>query len=187
MSNHLKWNSKRALAACFFGVATFAISFVLGNAITLALGPGTSGFVTILFTTILVVCAARITELRGVFTLMVTLFTILAIPTNLFGPAGPQKIIIGLATGITYDIFWEIFNRKRFSLQIAAFASTAVSIVLIWQLMILLQHPKADYLTKYIYYLIPIYGILGSLGAWIGNWMYLKHLANRSVVKTIKS
>jgi hypothetical protein len=182
----LKWNKKRTLAALFFGVATFAISFVLGNGITMAFGPGTSGLLTIVITTILVVCAARITELAGVFTLMVTLFTFLAIPTNLFGPAGPQKVLIGLATGLTYDIVWEAFKRNKWSLPFAAALSTAVSIVLIWRLMVFLDHPKAEYLAKYIYYMIPAYGILGFLGAMCGNWVYDKYFSQRKIVAVIK-
>jgi len=182
----LTWNRKRTIAALFFSVATFAISFVFGNAITMAFGPGTSGVVTIIFTTIIVVCGARITELRGVFTLMVTLFTVYAIPTNMFGPAGPQKVLIGLATGLVYDIVWEILGRRKWSLSWAAAISTAVSIVLIWQLMILLDHPKASNLSKYIYYLIGLYGVLGFIGAIIGNWIYDKYFADRKIVASIK-
>lgn len=183
----LPWNLKRFITALFFAVATFAISFVLGNAITTMFGPGTSGFVSIFFTTVMVVVAARITEARGVFTIVVTVFTILAIPTNLFGPPGPHKIIIGFFTGLTYDVVWELMKRKRWSLPVAAFVSTALSLVLVFFLMKYLNHPKLETLQKIILYAIPIYGIMGFFSAWIGNnTIYDKFLQNNGFIKFIK-
>lgn len=184
-----RWNLKRAFIATVFAAATFALAFVLGNSITVAFGPGTSGFVSAIFTTILVVVSANIVQRFGVFTLMVTLFTVLAIPTNMFGPPGPHKIIIGLITGLTYDIVWYGLCSVKFekvALPIAAAVATGVSLLLVYQLLVYLGHPKMETLGKIVLWMTPIYAILGLLGGWLGNLIYarIKHL---SVVKQLES
>lgn len=182
-----KWTIKRFFLTAVFAAATFAASFSLGNAITLALGPGTSGIATIIITTVVVVIGARIIGAIGVFTLMVLLFTALAIPTNMFGPPGPQKLLIGAATGFVYDLLWNLGKRKRFSLPIAAAIATAVSILLIFWLMVFLNHPRKDYLYSILGYTLPVYAVLGFLGALLGNWIFDRYLSRLSVVKQLQS
>jgi ABC-type thiamin/hydroxymethylpyrimidine transport system permease subunit len=181
-----KWTKKRLFVSVIFASATFAVSFVLGNAITLAMGPGTSGLFTIIVTTILVVVCARIVGLFGVFTVVVVLFSILAIPTNMFGPPGPQKIVIGFMTGLTYDIVSAIGRNWKYSMPSAAAIATMVSIGLIAWLLVLLNHPRKDYLLAILYWLVPVYGVLGFLGGMLGDAIYNKSLSKLSVVKQFK-
>lgn len=181
------WTLKSLFVIAVFSAATFAASFALGNAITIALGPGTSGIATIIITTVLVIICGRLVERIGVFTLTVTLFTVLAIPTNLFGPPGPHKIVIGLITGITYDAVWNLTGRKKFSLPSAAAVATAVSISLIFGLLLYLNHPRKEYLQGILKYIIPLYAILGFVGGLLGNWIYDRSLSRLSVVKQLKS
>lgn len=186
-----KWNAKSFFICVIFAAATFAASFILGGSITLAFGPGTSGIFTIIITTILVVICANIVEKAGTFTITVTLFTVLATPTTIFGPPGPQKIFIGLITGFVYDMVWLLTRKnnllRKYSFPIAAALSTAVSIILIFQLMVYLGHPKADFMKKILYYLIPLYAILGAVGGWLGNKIYTKTLSGLSIVQQFKS
>jgi len=182
----MKWSIKKLIAASFFAAAIFGLAFILGNAITTAFGPGMSGFVSTIFTTLLIIISAKITLSRGIFTFTVTLFTILAIPTNLFGPAGVQKIIIGLITGLSYDIVWELLKRKKHSLKIAAFVATAISLVLVYFLMKYLNHPKINSLASIIFWAPLVYGALGTIGAIIGESIYEKYLKNSSYVKFIQ-
>lgn len=185
MKKFRDWNLKKLFLAGVFSAATFAASFVLGNAVTTALGPGTSGIATIIITTILVIIGARIIDTPGALTIMVTIFTVFAIPTNMFGPPGPHKILIGLATGAVYDFFWVIMRGTKYSLPTAAAISTAVSIVLILYLMVYLNHPRADALKNLIYYIVPLYGFLGFLGAILGNWIYDKSLSRLSMIRDL--
>lgn len=187
MNTSTNWTVKRVFLTAVFAAATFAASFALGNAITMAAGPGTSGIATIIITTVLVVICARLVETTGVFTLIVTLFTILAIPTNLFGPPGPHKVLIGLITGLVYDVVWNLGARKKFSLPIAAAIATVVSILLIFGLMTYLHYPRADYLKSVLKYIGPMYAVLGFAGGLIGNWIYDRSLSRLSVVQQLKS
>lgn len=187
MGASASWTVKKLFLAAIFAAATFAASFALGNAITLAAGPGTSGIATIMVTTVLVVICARLVETIGLFTLVVTLFTVLAIPTNMFGPPGPHKILIGLITGFVYDLVWNLTGRKKYSLPTAAAIATAVSILLIFGLMTYLNHPRADYLRSALKWIAPVYAVLGFIGGLIGNWIYDRSLSRLSVVQQLKS
>lgn len=184
---HNKWSWKRLFLAGVFSAATYAACFAIGNAITLAAGPGTSGVFTVLLTTILVVICARIVETRGVFVVLVGLFTLLAWPTNMFGPPGPQKIAIGLLTGLVYDLVWNITGRRKYSLHLAAAFATAFSIALICGLLFALDHPKKEYLLGILKFIIPIYAVLGAIGAAIGNWIYDKSLSRLAIIKQVKA
>ena len=191
ISSFAKWDFKKVFLTIVFSTATFAASFVLGNAITAALGPGMSGLATIIITTILVVICAKLVEARGVFTIMVTFFTLLAIPTTMFGPPHPLKIVIGVITGLVYDLTWFILGKimrlNKIALPVAAALSTMVSIISIYFLMKYLIYPKVEYLRSVLYYIIPVYGILGFIGGAIGESIYNKSLSNMSLIKQLKA
>lgn len=182
----MNWTIRKLVAASFFGVAIFGLAFILGSAITTAFGPGMSGFISTILTTVMIIISAKITNARGIFTFTVTLFTILAIPTNLFGPAGPQKIILGLVTGLSYDLVWELMKRSKHSLKIAAFVATSISLVFVYFLMKFLNHPKISSLASIIYWAPFVYGILGVVGAYIGESIFKKYLSGNSYVKFIQ-
>jgi len=186
MKHFRDWNLKRLFLSGVFSAAIFAASFVLGAAITTALGPGTSGIVTIIITTILIVIGCRVIDTPGALTLMVTIFTVFAIPTNLMGPPGPHKIIIGIIVGAIYDFIWIIMRGAKYSLPTAAAFSTGATIVLIFYLMAYLNHPRFDALKSIIQYVIPLYAFLGFIGAMIGNWIYDKSLSQLSIIRNLK-
>jgi len=187
MQSSWKWSPKQLVLVAVFAAATFAVSFALGYAVTMSLGPGSSGVFTIIATTILVVVCARIVPNYGVFTLLVTLFTVIAIPTNMFGPPGPHKIAIGLLIGIIYDLTWNLLGRRKYSLPIAASIATACSIVFILLLMMLLGHPRVDYLRSILYYAVPLYAGLGFAGAWFGEKIYEKRIRGLPIIKQFRS
>lgn len=193
MKTWFGWNRQLLHVAVFFAAATFAASFVMGSGLTLAFGPGTSGIATIIVTTVLIVIGANIVEKRLYFTLTVTLFTVLAIPTSMFGPPGIHKIMIGLLTGLTYDLLWAAFIRvkplRRVALPLAAAGATAVSILLIFALMRVAfpDHKGLETLGKYLHYFIVVYAILGFLGASLGNWIYNARLSKLSALQILKT
>lgn len=181
------WTVKKLSVALAFGVATFVVSFVLGSGITSVLGPGTSGLVTIIFTTVVVITGARIVESPGVFLIMVLTFAGLAIPTTQFGPPGVQKLLVGVATGVVYDLVWVAFKRSRLGSGFAAAASTMTSLFTIYRLLVYVGHPRAEYLEKMLPYALPTYGVLGFIGAMIGEWIYRNHLSDLSAVRQLRA
>lgn len=188
VNSTLPWSSKRFFFTVVFSTATFAASFAIGSGITIAFGPGLSGIATILITTIIMVIGANSIKTRGYFTVAVMFFTILAIPTQMFGPAGPHKIFIGFLTGLIYDLVWTIAGRNRtFSLPIAAAVSTAFSIIFILTLMKLFypDHMAIETLSRLWMLFSPIYGALGFIGAWIGNYIFNKSIKDSPLIKKL--
>jgi len=188
MASPNQWTAKRLYLVIVFAIATFAASFLAGAGITAAFGPGMSGVATIIVTTIVIVVGANIAGTRPYFTIAVTIFTLLAIPTSMFGPPGPYKVVVGLITGIAYDLAWELTGRRRFSLPIAAAVSTAVSIFCIYKLMVIAfpTHPRLPDLQRLLPYLIPAYAVLGFIGGWIGNKVYTRSISRISVLRSLQ-
>lgn len=182
-----KWSMKRFFVAIVFAVTIFAVTFALGAAVTAALGPGTSGILTIIITTILIIIAAELVQARGVFTVVVTLFSILAIPTSIFGPPVIAKIGIGFVTGLAYDLVWELCGRRPRGFIVAAAVATAVSILSIFVVMTWVNHPRLDFMRKAIWYLIPLYAALGGVGAWLGHSVVWKRLERAGFVKQLQA
>jgi len=193
MLDYNKWTMKRLFLTAVFAAATFAASFAGGIVITTSIAPGMSGIVTILLTTILAVIGALVVDTLGVFVVLVTLFTLFAWPTTMFGPPGPQKILIGLVTGLTYDLCWRLFSYwrllrdRKLALPIAASAATAVAIVLIAVLLTYLNHPRKDLVVSILKWLIPLYAALGFVGAWYGQRLYYKTISKLSIVDQLKA
>jgi hypothetical protein len=183
----VRWSFKRFLVALAFGVATFVVSWVLGSGITSVLGPGTSGLVTVIFTTIVVIAGARVVEAPGVFTLMTLVFALCAIPTTQYGPPGPQKLVVAIVTGVVYDVIWLALRRTRIASALAAAIATAVSLLAIYRLLVFLSHPRADYLRKTLPFALPLYAILAFIGAIVGEWIYRNHLQNLSAVRQLRA
>lgn len=174
---NVDWGVREPLVCGATAGLTFAASFVFGGAITTALGPGTSGIVTIVITTIVVVFGAKLVDEIGALTLIVTLYSIFAIPTNMFGPPGPAKIIVGILVGISYEI--TVFGFKRLGREdlgyISAGAVGAIfAIFLIWGVLILVdpQGATASRLGDVILWIWIPYGILGVIGGWVGIRVY---------------
>lgn len=179
--------SSKDLVTCgVFAAVTFAASFTLGGAITAAFGTGMSGIVTIIVTTVIVVVGARIVDKFGAMVVMVTVFSVLAIPTTMFGPPGPHKIIIGLVTGIVYDLVISVFRRSNWGYRLAGGAAALLAIFAIWALLLALNMPGADKIGRVIQYIAPLYFVLGVIGGHLGVWLFDGSLRRLAVVRHLR-
>ena len=82
---------------------------------------------------------------------------------------------------------WEILKRKKWSLIWAAGIATAVSLFCVFVLLKAIEPEKAVKLAKIIFWAPLVYGILGALGAYLGNGIYDKYLSKNQFVKFIQS
>lgn len=185
-----KWESKDFVICGVFAALTFAASFLLGSAITAAAGPGMSGLATIIVTTLIVVVGARIVDKFGAMILMVLLFSLFAIPTTMFGPPGPHKLLVGLVTGVTYDATISVFRRHAWGYRLAGGIGAVVAIFAIWALLASFKLPGteryAHKIATAIHYLAPIYFLLGVVGGHLGVWFFDKSLKDLAVVKSLR-
>jgi len=169
------------------GVVTFAVSFLLGGAITAVAGPGTSGIVTIVVTTMLVIIGAKIVNRFGAVTLMVTVFSVVAIPTTMFGPPGPQKVLIGITTGIVYDLTISVLQRRKIGYIMAGGLSSLYAILAIFTVLVWLRLPSAERLRHLLIYFVPVYTLLGGIGGWLGVHVFDRRLSKLAVVRNLQN
>jgi len=186
-----KWQPKDFVVIGVFAALTFAASFVLGSAITATAGPGMSGIATIIVTTIVVVCGAKIIDRFGAVWLMVVLYSFFAIPTTMLGPPGPHKLLVGLLTGVAYDGVIFLLRRGSWAYRLAGGTGAAVAILAIWGLFAVFSPPgwdkAADKIHKLAAFIVPFYFLLGVVGGHLGDWLYNKSLKDLAVVQNLNS
>jgi len=163
-----------------FAVSTWVLTLAFGFPITAALGPGTSGLITTVITTIVVVIGIRIINKPFAAFLIVLLFSILSIPFPFFGPIGFHKIILGAVVGIIYEIHNLPFLRisSYWRLVIASALATCVSLWVMYGMMLIFNLPGIDKLKSFVLIGSLIYGLLAAIGAIIGQKIYYKTLKN---------
>lgn len=171
-----------------FGAAVFVVAFIGGAGITAAFGPGTSGIITALFTTTLVVLSCLFAPRFPTLLTANLVFALLAIPTTLFGPFGAAKLLFGLSTGLIYEACrWKLFpNRPNLGLMIGAALSAFASVYLIFYGTSILGGSPSATLAKYLHYFAAIYSLLGVGGAWLAIKLNEK-LKNHPTVKRLQS
>lgn len=103
--------------------ALFAVNFIVGASLSWASGlAGLSGLVTGITVGFTFYIASRLTETFGTVTLLWTLYSLFAIPTPLMGPPVPQKVLIGFAAGLVYDVVLQLCRRKPCAYYLAFIA-----------------------------------------------------------------
>jgi hypothetical protein len=173
-----RWTLKASVVCGVTAALTFAASFVFGAAITAAMGPGMSGFFTIVITTMIVMLGAKIADRFGAFFMIGMLFSILTIPTTLFGPPGIEKLAIGFVLGVLFELSVWLFRRRDVGYLVAGSIGSIGAIFAIWGLMLILEKEIASQLSAVIAWIWIPYGLLGLLGSWLGLRIFksIKHL-----------
>lgn len=167
-----------------FGAAVFIVAFVGGAGITAAFGPGTSGVITALFTTALVVFSGLLVPRFPTLLTVNLVFALLAIPTTLFGPFGAAKLAFGLITGGVYEICRRFFqSRPNVGLTVGAALSAFISVYLIFYGTTLLGGSPSATLAKYLHYFAVVYSILGFAGALLAIKLFTKLASHPTVIK----
>ena len=178
---------KRSLVVgTVFGALVFVVAFVGGFAITAAFGPGTSGVITATSTSALVVLAGHLAARFPTLLTANFVFAALAIPTSLFGPFGPLKILFGIGTGLIYEGIVALMQRSDKSFIISAGASAFVSVYLIFFGSSILIGVVSPTLQKYLHIFALVYGVLGALGGVLGNYLF-RRIENTPTVKNLDS
>jgi hypothetical protein len=129
-------------------------------------------------------------------TVMWLVFSAAAIITTTLGPPGFYKIFIGLAAGLTWDLFYRALKQSRIGLYLGALASGIVITVLLIFILQLMIKGMASYLSisgndyqgsldrllSYINVLIPINVIITIVGVGVGEKIFETRLKDVLVV-----
>jgi hypothetical protein len=179
------WNLMAFIVSGAIAALTFGVSFLLGSAITSSVGPGMSGIATIIVTTAIVVAGAKIVDRFGVMLLIILLFAAMSIPTTMFGPPGPLKLLVGLATGVFYEITIWVLRRTRLAFAIAGGLGAATAIAAIWLLLIALHAQGAAKIADAAKYIFVLYFVLGVIGGLFGYMIWERSLKHLAIVRQI--
>lgn len=95
------------------GGLLFGINFALQALVFLFEIPGASGFLSGLTVPLVLAIICQITRERGTATIAWTLYSLLAIPTQLMGIPGPYKAVLGLLGGLAYDAGYSLLRGRR--------------------------------------------------------------------------
>ena len=178
------WQLKDFVFAGIVGAIVFAIAFLLGSGIILATGiPATGGIANILAVAIFMTIAKHIRPIFGFATLALLITFALAIPTIIGGTPGVYKIIVGILIGLTFDVFVLLMKNSNKAYLLGGAIGAMVSIVSIYIAMVVLGLPGADKLQPLLIFLVPLQGINGMLGAWIGNKIFHNKLKDIPAIK----
>ena len=178
------WKLNDFVFAGIVGAIVFAIAFLLGSGIILATGiPATGGIANILAVAIFMTIAKHIRPIFGFATLALLITFALAIPTIIGGTPGIYKIVVGVLIGLTFDVFVLLMKNSYKAYLLGGAIGAMVSIVSIYFAMVLLDLPGVDKLQPLLMYLVPLQGINGMLGAWIGNKIYYNKLKEIPAIK----
>lgn len=182
-----KWTPIKFIAIGGFS-ALLLIALLPGamlNAITGS--PNVGGPLNAILYTILIPLFILIINQVGAGTVILSIFSVLALPFPLIGTPGLFiKIPILLIAGILIDIFYRLLNKRIFSVIVGGFFLIYVNTVVVL-VANKLNIPGQEFATKFAFNPITLIGfvVIGLFGGWISNIIFNK-IKNTSIVKRIQ-
>lgn len=178
---------KQAFYIGVMGAISFVLAFVLGSAINALTGiPLTGGILNGIIVGAMITIGIKGVDKFGAATLIWFVFTIFAIPTITFGPPGWYKVIVGLISGIIWDILISLFKRSKFGYIFSAGVGAVAITYGVFIAVKILGLPAAEKLAKALYLLLPLNFIISSIGAMVGLWLFGKYISKMSFLQNLK-
>jgi hypothetical protein len=171
------------------GAIAFAVAFLLGTPINLALGPAMGGIINAVVTAMIVAIGCRGVE-RFPYAVVVWLaFAIPSIFTPTMGPPGPHKLVIALVTGLTMELVFWIAGRKAWAYAlVGGIMSDVMTLGILAAMIVLSLNPEgASALLSRIWMLLPLYFVLGSLGMYLGYQVFDRRIRTINFVQRIQA
>jgi len=180
------WQLKQFVLSGIFATLTFSIAFILGSGVILATGiPATGGIVNIFAAVLVMMIGIKIVPKFGFATLTMGIMFAIAIPTVIGGSIGIYKVLNGMLIGLTFDLVVFLGKRTTFSYIIGGALGSMVSILTLYYALFYLELPGVDKLYPLLKYLVPLQGINGALGAWVGLSIFNKRLMKLSAIQRL--
>ena len=145
-----------ALIAAFIFV--FDMAFVSGIEAVVGV-PGVGVLVDTIFVLAIATIGGLIVRKPGTFTIIILIYSTLCIPTNIIGPPGAYKLLIGLFLGLFADIVLALFHYRRLGYLISLPIANVLVFPLLLYMMIVLALPGAQELQNTIWMFIGITAI----------------------------
>lgn len=182
----LRFSLKQALYIGAMGAISFVLAFVLGSAVNALTGiPLTGGILNGIIVGAMITIGIKGVDKFGAATLIWFVFTIFAIPTITFGPPGWYKVIVGIVSGLIWDLVISIFKRRKFGYIFSAGVGASAITYGVFVSATILGLPAAERLAKALYFLIPMNFIISCIGALTGLWLFGKYLSKMPFIQNL--
>lgn len=178
---------RRYAYASTIGIFAFIVAFLLGTPLNIALSPLMGGIINAIITAMIVGIGCKGVEKFGYSMIIWVIFSIPAIFTFTMGMPGAHKIVIGLLTGLVMDILFIFLKRSHVSYFIVGgIMSDVMTVLTLFAMMILNISPESvEKLSKYIWYLLPLYFVMGGLGMFLGSKIFDKRFSHINIIKSL--
>lgn len=167
------------------GAVLFLQDISISIPIYAATGIPGAGYAIIGITFVLVaIVGALVVPRFGSFTIMAFIYSVIAIPTPVYGPPGLFKVLMSVMVGLIGDLLICVFRFKRPGYYLAGAVCNMVSVLLYVQMAFLLGLPEAGDYANTLWTLVVIYGVEGLIGTWLGHIVFDK-IKKRRIVQQI--
>jgi hypothetical protein len=181
-----RFKTKELIVIALVGALLFLIEFLISSVISKVLGLPAVGFlVVIIFWTAIALLGGIIIKKIGTFTLMALIYSLLAIPTEVFGPPGIYKIVPAVLVGGLIDLFVYLFRYKKWAYYIGCSLGQLIGLFLFIAAYFLLGFPGKEEMIASLWFLIASYGGLALIGAWLGFIIFNK-IKNKTIIKQLR-
>jgi len=178
---------RRYAYASTIGIFSFVVAFLLGTPLNIALSPLMGGIINAIITAMIVGIGCKGVEKFGYSIVIWVVFSIPAIFTFTMGMPGAHKIAIAFITGLVMDVLFKLIKRSHISYFIVGgIMSDVMTVLTLFAMMILNISPESvEKLSKYIWYLLPLYFVMGGLGMFLGSKVFDKRFKNLNIIKSL--
>ena len=164
----------------------FAAAFVIGSGVIALTGiPMTGSLVSgLVFFTVFVIGIRGVPRF-GSATIAVLLFSILSIPTSIFGPPGIYKVLLGALVGLLFDLMIHLFKKKDWGYIIGAALAEEVAVLGVLAATLILGLPGAEKMKSLILIMLVAQFVVGFVSGYLGIYIYNKKLAALNLFKRL--
>lgn len=181
-----KFSTKELVFIALASAMIFAINLVIGSALIAATGiPLMNGIITGITFGIFTIIMARTIPKFGTFTLFLLIYAVLELPTSLGGAPGFwPKIPINALTGLAADIFLLAVSYRKWAPWTVFYVLSIVNTLAFIYFMVLLGVPGTEKLLAILWWFLPSYWIIGTLGLTAGELLF-KRIKNKRFIRKI--
>jgi hypothetical protein len=183
-----KFRTNQLVFIALMAALMLAINFSFGGLIIALTGiPLFNGIVTGVVCGIFLMIMYKTLPKFGTFTLFLLIYAVLELPTTLGGAPGFwPKIPINVISGLAGDILFLAFRYKKASIYPIFYVLITVNtLVFIW-FMKLLGVAGWDKILSILWWFLPLYFVLGTIGIFIGE-LVIRKLKNKNFYIQIRS
>lgn len=182
-----KFKTKQLIFITLIGVLLFLMELLIATVLDVIIGvPGAGFLVVIIFFGALAVVGGLVVRKFGTFTLMSLIYSVLAIPTPVFGPPGFYKVLAALVVGLFADVMVSIFGYRKIGYYLGLVIGNLMGLVFFAAAFVWLGFPESNQILSQFWFLFILYAIEAAIGVWLGFWIYGK-IKNKKVVREISN